>query len=332
MEMQPNSPPLLAVDELSVAFSSPEGVLKAVRDVSFSLERGKTLAIVGESGCGKSLTALALMGLADAPAASVGGTIHYEGRALDRMSGEELRSFRGGTASMVFQEPMTSLNPVMTIGGQLFEAVDPFGNTPRDALRAEALKLLAEVRVPDPASRLNVYPHQLSGGLRQRVMIAMAIARKPKLLIADEPTTALDVTVQAQVMELLNGLVDRFSMSMILITHDLSLVASNTEELMVMYAGYCVEKGPVREVYKKPRHPYTEGLLKAVVRKGGERRFHTIPGRVPGPADVGPGCPFEERCHKAVEECSKAVPELRLVGENHQARCIRARSVQNQGA
>jgi len=305
---------LLRVEDLRVTFPGPDGPVAAVRGVSFALDAGQTLGLVGESGCGKSVTALSVLGLVPPPGRVAGGRVVFAGRELTGLPPGDLRSVRGLEIGMVFQEPMTSLNPVFTAGYQLAEALTTHFDLSRAEVRARCLELLREVGIPAPEARLKAYPSQLSGGLRQRVMIAIAVACHPKLLIADEPTTALDVTIQAQIMALL------------LITHDLGLVAQHVDRVAVMYAGHVVEECATRELFAAPLHPYTQGLLGSLpgaagVARGG--RLRAIPGNVPHPSRVPSGCPFRDRCSLAVEECGRDLPRLEEKAPGHRARCLR---------
>jgi peptide/nickel transport system ATP-binding protein len=308
--------PLLEVNDLSVEFTTDDGRARAVDGVSLVLEEGETLGIVGESGCGKTVTSLALMGLIPSPPGHVlpGSSIRLRGRELVGAGEKVLRSLRGNEMGMIFQEPMTSLNPVFTVGSQIAESLQRHrGMKKREALsRAEGL--LREVGIPEPARRVHEYPHQLSGGMRQRVMIAMALACEPALLIADEPTTALDVTIQAQILALLAELRERRGMSVLLITHDLGVVAEVCDRVVVMYAGQVVESGPVEEIFRDPRHPYTRGLLASLPRldRSGERLV-PIPGVVPGAHDWPAGCRFAPRCRYAWERCRDLPPPLHPV-------------------
>jgi oligopeptide/dipeptide ABC transporter ATP-binding protein len=319
----PAEPPLLSVDGLSVAFG--EGGANLVDDVSFSVGRGETLCIVGESGCGKSVTALALMGLlASPPARITGGTASFQGEDLLRLPARRMRDLRGDRIAMVFQEPMTSLNPAFTIGEQIAEAVRRHRGGDRAAARARALEMLRRVRIPAPDTRLDEYPHQLSGGMRQRAMIAMALANDPALLIADEPTTALDVTIQAQILELIGQLQAESGTALILITHDLGVVAEIADRVAVMYAGRVVETGPVAEIFADPQHPYTIGLLGSMPALGRrEGRLVTIPGLVPTADAMPQGCRFADRCPFAAPVCA-APPRLREITPGHAAACARA--------
>jgi peptide/nickel transport system ATP-binding protein len=315
--------PLLAIQDLQTHFFTRKGVLKAVDGVSLSVEEGEVLAIVGESGCGKSVTAFSILGLVpNPPGRIVGGSIRFEGRELVGLPAREMRALRGDRIGMIFQEPMTSLNPALTIGDQIGEVlVQHRGMTKRQAL-TRAAELLDLVMVPDPTRRVGEYPHRLSGGMRQRVMIAMAIACEPKLLIADEPTTALDVTVQAQVLELLLSIRERFRMSMLLITHDLGVVAETADRVAVMYAGRKVEEAATARLFEAPQHPYTRGLLGASPEiadddrtTGRERgRLREIPGLVPALDAMPSGCRFAPRCPEVRATCRTAIPSLTEVG------------------
>ncbi len=315
---------LLEVRDLSVAFSSQGGIVRAVDGVSFSLERGETLGIVGESGSGKSVTALAVMGLVrDPPGRITSGKIMFEGRDLRTVSQEDMRALRGNGIAMVFQDPMTSLNPVLTIGRQITEVMEVHLGLAPPAARKRAIELLELVGIPAPETRLDEYPHRFSGGMRQRVMIAMAVACKPRLLIADEPTTALDVTIQAQILELLRSLQAELGMAMILITHDLGVVAGMADRVNVMYAGRIVEEGPTDAIFATPRMPYTVGLLQSVPRldRPEDARLIPIPGLPPAGSSGPSRCSFSPRCSLAAEPCLTSAPLLRNVGADHRAAC-----------
>jgi len=319
---------LLDVQDLRAAFHSAAGPIEAVQSLSFHVERGRTLAIVGESGSGKSVTALSIMGLLQA--ADVGGRILFEGRDLLTFTEPEMRKIRGGAIGMVFQEPMSSLNPVLTIGRQVREAVRLHRRMTGVQLRARALELLTQVGIPAPARILRQYPHQLSGGMRQRVMIAIALACDPPLLIADEPTTALDVTVQAQILALIRKLQERSNSGVILITHDLGVVAELADRVIIMYAGRKVEEAGVEEIFADPRHPYTRGLLAARPTLGPadatrRRRLVEIPGMPPqaGAGAAGRGCAFAERCPVVLPCCLEAAPALRSDETGHAVACHR---------
>ncbi len=318
--------PLLQVENLQVSFFLTQGEVPAVRGLSFSVDPGEAVGVVGESGCGKSVTALSLLGLVPPPGRIKGGSIRLNGRELVGLGDRELRSVRGLEIGMVFQEPMTSLNPVFTVGYQLGEALTCHFDLPRHEVRERCVKLLEEVGIPAPEARLKAYPAQLSGGLRQRVMIAMAVACRPKLLVADEPTTALDVTIQAQIMALLSRLRRELGMALLLITHDLGLVAQNVDRVVVMYAGYAVEEARTPDLFARPLHPYTRGLLASIpgaADVGRKGRLQAIPGSVPHPTRVPPGCPFRDRCGLAVDACADGVPALEEKRPGHWARCIR---------
>jgi|SRR6185437_10136732 len=316
---------LLSVDGLHVEFSTDSGPLTAVDGVALSLRRGETLALVGESGCGKSMTALAIMGLVPEPQGRVSGSICFDGIELTGLDPAERRGYRGARIAMIFQEPMTSLNPAFTIGDQIGEGlVRHRGLSPR-AARAGAIEMLRRVHVPAAERRADDYPHRLSGGMRQRAMIAMALACSPALLIADEPTTALDVTIQAQILDLLRELRAATGTAILLITHDLGVVAETADRVAVMYSGRIVEEAPVAELFAAPQHPYTIGLLGAVPRLAGTRsRLATIEGNVPDPAHLPPGCRFAPRCPFAVAECRVVDPQLVALTAGHRAACIRA--------
>jgi oligopeptide/dipeptide ABC transporter ATP-binding protein len=310
--MLESPPPLLRIDDLRVHFETDVGTVHAVDGVAYDVQHGETLAVVGESGCGKSVTALAILGLVPKPPGKiVSGTITLDGEDLLRVSDERLRAVRGDEIAMIFQEPMTSLNPVFTIGDQIAESIVVHRGLSPDECRAEAEHLLELVGIPDPRQRLDEYPHQLSGGMRQRVMIAMALACSPKLLIADEPTTALDVTVQAQILALLRGLQEEFGMSIVLITHDLAVVAETARRVVVMYAGLVVEQASVDALFERPRHPYTAGLFLSLPRltEDGEA-LRPISGTVPDAIAFPSGCRFHPRCPFAMPICSKEEPPL----------------------
>jgi peptide/nickel transport system ATP-binding protein len=321
--------PLLEIKDLRTWFFSEGRVLKAVDGVSLTIEEGETVALVGESGCGKSVTALSILGLVPTPPGRiVGGEILLEGRDLLRLEHRALRNVRGNRIGMIFQEPMTSLNPVFTIGNQIVEAIDEHRPVGRKAARRRAAELIDLVGLPDPHRLLGEYPHRLSGGMRQRVMIAMALACEPKLLIADEPTTALDVTTQAQILDLLSKLQQRLGMAMLIITHDLGVVARTARRVAVMYAGRKVEEAAVADLLAHPRHPYTRGLLASLPDPeheldGKPGRLREIPGMVPPLHDLPPGCAFAPRCPLACDACRSAPIELRALDARSVA-CIRA--------
>ncbi|AMO22766.1 ABC transporter ATP-binding protein [Ramlibacter solisilvae] len=319
---------LLEVANLSVLLQTHRGPARAVRDVSFTLERGQTLGLVGESGCGKSITAMALMGLLPENA-QVSGSIRFDGEELTGKSDGEMGRIRGDRIGMIFQEPMTALNPVHSIGRQVAEPLRLHRGMSAADARKEAVALLDRVGIPDAARRLDAYPHQFSGGQRQRITIAMALACGPQLLIADEPTTALDVTIQRQILALISELVAERGMALILISHDLGVIAQNVARTLVMYGGSVVENGPTAEVFEHRTHPYTLGLFAARpglhTAKG--RRLATIPGTVPELVDLPPGCPFAGRCAFTVPECHVTAPPSHQVGPAHRARCIRLDAV-----
>jgi oligopeptide/dipeptide ABC transporter ATP-binding protein len=320
------SEPLLEIRGLTVAFDTERGAkeIRPVQDVSLSIFPGQTVALVGESGSGKSVTALSILRLIpQPPGRTVSGQILFEGRDLCQLTEKQLQRVRGHDIAMIFQEPMTSLNPVYTVGDQIMEAITLHQNVNTRQAREIAAQAMADVGIADPRRRLWAYPHQLSGGMRQRVMIAMALSCKPKLLIADEPTTALDVTIQAQILELLRKLQRQTSMAILLITHDLGVVAENADVVAVMYASRIVEYAGVEDLFDQPRHPYTTGLFKAVPRLGeASARLEAIPGTVPNPASFPGGCKFHPRCPRAVAQpCAEVEPTLRQVGPAHWAAC-----------
>ncbi len=315
---------LLDVRDLRTYFHVMDGTVKSVDGVSFSIRRGGRLALVGESGCGKSVTALTIMGLIEKPPGQVaGGEILFKGRDLLKLSDREIRKVRGGEIAMIFQEPMTSLNPVLTVGSQIAEAVLLHQNVNAKGAREIAMQALADVGMADAKRRLDQYPHELSGGMRQRVMIAMALSCNPSLIIADEPTTALDVTIQRQILELIKAIQERTGAALLLITHDLGVVAETVDDVAVMYSGRVVETGTVEDVLLRPRHPYTRGLLESMPSQGKRgKRLSVIKGVVPNPFRMPPGCKFQPRCPYQWEECGKGDPELIHLGDTRSARCI----------
>ena len=325
---EPLPTPLLEVSGLRVTLQTPRGPAEALRGIDFSMQRGDTLGLIGESGCGKSMTALALMGLLP-EGALVGGSIRLNGRELVGLPDAQMCLLRGNRLGMVFQEPMTALNPLHTVGDQIAEPLRLHKGMTRTAARAEALRLLERVKLPQAAQRLDAYPHQLSGGQRQRVTIAMALACGPDLLIADEPTTALDVTIQGEILDLINELVQSSGMGLLFISHDLGVMARTVQRLLVMYGGTVVEAGATAEVFTHLAHPYTRGLFGARPRLGAPRvagrkpALATIPGRVPELIDMPVGCPFADRCGWVVDACRTAPPLDVAVGPGHTARCIR---------
>ncbi len=316
---------LLEVKNLKTYFYTDDGVSKAVDDVSYSLDRGETLGLVGESGCGKSVSALSIMRLIpDPPGKIVGGEILFDGRNLLNLTEREMQEVRGNDIGMIFQEPMTSLNPVFTCGDQIGEAVMLHQKLTKEEAKAKAIEMLRLVGIPAPEQRYNEYPHQLSGGMRQRVMIAMALSCNPDLLIADEPTTALDVTVQAQILELIGKLQKELGMGVIMITHDLGVIAEVCTKVAVMYASKVVEYGTVDEIFYNPKHPYTIGLMNSIPKLNKKKaRLATIEGSVPPPTHYPVGCHFCTRCTYAVQKCWDQEPALETVGPNHTAACWR---------
>jgi peptide/nickel transport system ATP-binding protein len=318
---------ILDVRNLRTSFFTPQGEARAVDGISFSVDAGKTLGLVGESGCGKTMTALSILRLTPPSGRIVGGEIIFDGRNLLALSDADMRRVRGNDIAMIFQEPMSSLNPVFTVGNQIAEAVRLHQKLGRRAAHAQAIEMLKLVEIPEPERRVNDYPHQLSGGMRQRVMIAMALSCHPRLLIADEPTTALDVTIQAQILDLLAGLQRRFGMAMILVTHDLGVVAERADEVAIMYAGRIVEHTSVTTIFARPLHPYTRGLLRSIPKVGAEkaRRLEAIPGIVPDLLHLPSGCHFHDRCPSVIERCSTIDPPLDEIDSGHSAACIRAR-------
>ncbi|MBN1955248.1 MAG: ABC transporter ATP-binding protein [Anaerolineae bacterium] len=315
---------LMEIRDLRTRFYTEEGVVHAVNGVSYDLEEGETLGVVGESGCGKSVHALSIMRLIPMPPGKIeSGTIWFDGRDVLKLSEAEIRQVRGAEIAMVFQDPMTSLNPVFTVGYQIVEALMLHMGMDKKKARERAAELLDMVGIPEARQRLSDYPHQFSGGMRQRAMIAMALSCNPKLLIADEPTTALDVTIQAQIIDLVRRLQEQLGMAVMWITHDLGVVAGLARRINVMYAGFIIERGHVKDIYKRPRHPYTIGLLRSVPRLDEQEdvRLASIPGAPPDLIDLPPGCPFVPRCTYVTDRCREELPELEEVDEGHIVRC-----------
>lgn len=315
--------PLLEIKKLAVSFRSEDGVARAVDEVSFSIGAGETLGVVGESGCGKTVTALSILRLIQQPPGRIdGGEIRYKGRDLLTLPEGDMRSVRGNEISMIFQEPMSSLNPVFTCGYQIREAVLLHQKVDKREAIEKTLDMLGLVGIPDPKTTSKAYPHQLSGGMRQRVMIAMALSCHPSLLIADEPTTALDVTIQAQILDLLQSLQERMGMAILMITHDLGIIAETAKRVVVMYGGHVMEEASVLDVFHRARHPYTIGLqasIPRVIHKG--QKLDVIPGRVPDPLHFPPGCRFSDRCRFAEDRCRKGRIEFREAANEHHVRC-----------
>lgn len=314
---------LLSVKNLSTEFPVKKGIVRAVEDVSFDVDQGEILAIVGESGSGKSVTSLSIMGLLAEPGHVAGGSLEFEGKDLATLSEKQYRELRGNDMAMIFQEPMTSLNPVYRVGNQIVEAIRTHEKVSKAEAKDRAVDLLRKVGIPSPEARINDYPHQMSGGMRQRVMIAMALACNPKRLIADEPTTALDVTIQAQILDLLRRLRDDTGMAVLLITHDLGVVSETADRVVVMYCGQVVEEAEVRTLFDHPMHPYTLGLLKSIPRLEDDdsKRLYMIKGMVPNPLEMPPGCHFSDRCDSCMDICRTKVPELVDV-DGHKVRCF----------
>ena len=316
---------MLQVRDLKTYFFTSNGIVKAVDGISFSLKKGETMALVGESGCGKSVTALSLLRLVPEPGKIVGGQIRFDGEDLLHLTEPEMRRVRGNRIAMVFQEPMTALNPVLRIGNQISEVLLQHQDISKADAQIASIDLLHQVGIPAPEQRIREFPHQLSGGLRQRVIIAMALACDPQLLIADEPTTALDVTIQAQIMDLLSNLQSERQMATLLITHDLGVVAESAQQVAIMYAGIIVEYASVNQLFDNPGHPYTRGLLASVPRLGDKRdRLSPIDGHVPSPLAHHTGCPFLERCPEVIPTCSNRCPKLKEIAPGHYVRCWRA--------
>ena len=316
---------LLEVKDLQTYFFTDQGTVKAVDGVSFDIEKGETLGIVGESGSGKSVTAASIMQLVPSPPGDiVGGEINFKGENLLDLKMKRIRKIRGNEISMIFQEPMTSLNPVYTIGDQISEVLRLHQNLNQDEAREKSIEMLEKVGIPSPQERIDEHPHQLSGGMRQRVMIAMALACNPELLIADEPTTALDVTIQAQILELMDELRDEFDTSIILITHNLGVIAEVADKVAVMYGGRIVEQTDTLTIYKDPEHPYTAGLIKSIPKiEGSEGKLKPIKGTVPDPLNFPAGCKFANRCNYAEERCWEKEPKLEEIKPDHYVRCWR---------
>lgn len=314
---------LLEVKNLSTEFKLKNGTVKAVNDVSFSIDKGEILAVVGESGSGKSVTSLSIMGLLQKPGRVAGGEIRFKSQDLTQLGPKELQKIRGNQISMIFQEPMTSLNPVMRIKDQIMESIMTHMKISKKEALARTIEMLETVGIPSASQRANDYPHQMSGGMRQRVMTALALACEPELLIADEPTTALDVTIQAQILELLYRMREKFHMAVLLITHDLGVVSEAADRVIVMYCGKIVEEADVRTLFANPLHPYTMGLLKSIPQIDDDRdeRLYMIKGMVPNPLHMPSGCPFSDRCDQRLERCTQEMPELRVI-DGHKVRCF----------
>lgn len=324
---------LLEVQNLKTKFKTDDGTFFAVNDISFSLKKGQTLGIVGESGCGKSVTSLSIMRLIQKPGSIESGKVIFKGQDLLALPEEKMRDIRGNNIAMIFQEPMTSLNPVFSIGDQIEETILLHQkNLTKKQARERSIDMLRLVGIPAPESRFHEFPHQLSGGMRQRVMIAMSISCNPELLIADEPTTALDVTIQAQILDLMRKLQKEFNAGMILITHDLGVVAEMCQEIMVMYAGKVIEHGTAEEIFYRPKHPYTKGLLDSIPHfESGQKleRLNTIPGMVPSLLNLPKGCSFQERCKFSKPDCSLSVPPLETLKSNRKVACFHPLSEEN---
>ncbi|OGP62504.1 MAG: peptide ABC transporter ATP-binding protein [Deltaproteobacteria bacterium RBG_13_49_15] len=323
--MSSQTKPLLSITDLKTCFHTLDGVVNAVDDIQFDVYPGETLGLVGESGCGKSVTALSVLRLLRCPPAEITGKICFENRNLLELNSEEMRNIRGKDISMIFQEPMTSLNPVLTIGEQIAEAARNHKRMTRQEAWRWAVEMLRMVQIPGPNTRARDYPHRLSGGMRQRAVIAMALSCNPKLIMADEPTTALDVTIQAQIMNLMVHLKEEFKTAIVLITHNLGIIAEMASRVIVMYAGKIVEEAPIQELFKDPRHPYTKGLLGSIPVIGRKdktgRYLQEIPGIVPSPLDMPVGCRFNPRCPKVMDRCKKEEPPMVRQGEHRRVLC-----------
>lgn len=315
---------LLEVEHLTTEFTTRRGMVRSVRDVSFSIDKGEILALVGESGSGKSVTSLSIMGLlASNGRVAPGSKIMFDGVNLLDLSERKMQHIRGNSISMIFQEPMTSLNPIFTVGDQILESIQLHTKLSKKEAHEKLLHIMDTVGIPNPAKRIKDYPHQMSGGMRQRIMIAMAMACQPKLLIADEPTTALDVTIQAQILDLIYRMREQFNISVLLITHDLGVVAEAADRVAVMYCGRIVEEGTTNEILTDPKHPYSLGLLKSIPRLDEQsERLFMIPGMVPPPEEVPVGCAFADRCEYACEQCRAQLPELMSLGQR-KVRCVK---------
>ena len=323
--MKESPTPLLVVRDLRTRFHTLDGIVHAVDGVDFDIHRGETVGLVGESGCGKTVTALSILQLLRCPPAEIQGRILFKGQNLLELDGEEIRKIRGQSISMIFQEPMTSLNPVLTIGDQISEGVRVHEGMTRQKAWRWAVEMLGRVQIPEPGTRAGEYPHKLSGGMRQRAMIAMALSCNPQLILADEPTTALDVTIQAQIMDLMLRLKEEFETAVVLITHDLGIIAEMASRVVVMYAGKVMEEAPVRELFKDPRHPYTRGLLGSIPVIGRKaqtgRRLREIPGVVPSLLGMPQGCRFHPRCPEAIIICREQEPPMVSLGEHRRVNC-----------
>ncbi|MEH7344186.1 ABC transporter ATP-binding protein [Bacillus sp. JJ1532] len=314
---------LLDIQELQVQFKTEGGIVNSVNNVTFSVDKGETVAVVGESGCGKSVTSLSILGLISSPGKITGGKIGFEDKDLTTINKKQLRKIRGNEIAMIFQEPMTSLNPVFTIGNQMSEVFRVHQNLSKSEAKEKSIDMLNRVGIPNAEKVVNNFPHQLSGGMRQRVMIAMALSCNPKLLIADEPTTALDVTIQAQILDLMKELKEESNTGMILITHDLGVVAEMADKVVVMYAGEVVEEAPVKEIFANPKHPYTEGLINSIPKLEVQQEYlDSITGSVPNPLQMPTGCAFHPRCPLATEQCKLSKPKLEQINEVHKKRCF----------
>ena len=324
MDDNSNNGSLLTVEGLKTFFHTEEGIVRAVNDVSFRLRKGETLGLVGESGCGKSVTSLSIMGLVPMPPGRIeGGSIDFKGKKLLSMSNSQMRKIRGNEISMIFQEPMTALNPVTTVGHQISEVLEQHTKLDKAERRDKALEMIRKVGIPEPEKRISSYPFEMSGGMRQRIMIAIALACDPALLIADEPTTALDVTIQAQILRLIKKMQNEYNSAVILITHNLAVVAETVDTVAVMYAGVIVEKADVNELFARPMHPYTQGLMKSIPVLGqADRKLESIKGRVPNLIDLPEGCYFANRCLKAMPKCTREQPAIREIEDNHFVRCF----------
>lgn len=312
---------VLDIENLQVSFKNADGRVKIINDISFSIEKGETLGIVGESGCGKSMTALSVMRLISTPPGMITGKINFSGKNLLELSKKEMRNIRGNEISMIFQEPMTSLNPVLTVGQQLMEVFTVHQGASKAEARKKSVEALRMVNIAMPEQRINEYPHQFSGGMRQRVMIAMALSCNPKLLIADEPTTALDVTIQAQILKLMKKLKDELGTAIMFITHDLGVVYEICSRAVILYCGQIVEEAKVSDLFKNPLHPYTKGLLRSLPTLGVRDRLYVVPGSVPGANQFPEGCIFNPRCEYAMERCRSEVPPAQEFQDGHKVRC-----------